>query len=410
MKKKHLVIVCGVFYPQPSATGYCAKRFAQLLKDIYDIDIICISSDGRSISVSADDNKQRHNEFDYNIHMIGGTRIRLETLLPGIGKKIVHSIGAAQIKLTKLGNLTWYKNGVVKKLNELHSKSKIDVILTICSPMAAHQAGIEFVKSHEEVIHCGYTVDPYSSYNRIRPFRMSFDALVSYEKKTLSSMRHVLLSKEIIDSRPELVSYLNNYECLPYMLPDFYEVKEGIYNFDQDTINCVYAGSFYSDIRNPSYMLKVFSLLQNHGINLYLFSRGCEKEVSQYAEKCLNIFSMGTVPSEQMNSVYSAADILIGVGNKTADFLPSKTFEYMAVGKPIIYFNYESCENDVLKDYPLEIQVTDNVPIECAASNIEKFCNDNKGKRVARGDLEQLYEENSPGNIKKILLCALEDK
>ena len=53
--KKHLAIICGVFYPNPSATGKSAKQFAELLSDEYDIDVICLSED--EIFAYVDDGK-----------------------------------------------------------------------------------------------------------------------------------------------------------------------------------------------------------------------------------------------------------------------------------------------------------------------------------------------------------------
>ena len=35
--KQHLVMIVGMFYPQPSPTGKCAEAYVDLLKDQYDI-------------------------------------------------------------------------------------------------------------------------------------------------------------------------------------------------------------------------------------------------------------------------------------------------------------------------------------------------------------------------------------
>ena len=40
--KKHLVLLCGVVYPNPSPTGKAALRYVSLLEDEYDISVIGI--------------------------------------------------------------------------------------------------------------------------------------------------------------------------------------------------------------------------------------------------------------------------------------------------------------------------------------------------------------------------------
>ena len=48
------------------------------------------------------------------------------------------------------------------------------------------------------------------------------------------------------------------------------------------------------------------------------------------------------VSQEELNSIIGSSDILISVGNKNTDFLPSKTLMYMGTSKPIIHFYSDS--------------------------------------------------------------------
>ena len=113
MKKRHLAIICGIYYPEPSPTGLCAKRFAELLKDDFDIDILCISVNGISERIRVDD--------VIEIHTLAGGTIGAEDKTKGLLKKIIHQFGRIQIKSQMLGNLKWFEKVALKKLVEIYS-------------------------------------------------------------------------------------------------------------------------------------------------------------------------------------------------------------------------------------------------------------------------------------------------
>lgn len=398
--KKHMVILCGVFYPEPSPTGLCVKRFAGMLSDQFDIDIVCISPDGiTKRNVINSDNT------NYRIQMVGCKRLELEYKTTGVVKRIIHSLGSVQLKIHMLGNMNWYRMNALNVLEQLHSERKIDVIFSVCSPMAAHLAGVDMKVHHPEIWHCGYTVDPYSAKNRIRPVFVSYEGLVSFERKVLEKMDVVLLSEEIASNRKELLSKRTKYKILPYMLPEFSPIGVDKDIFPDEGINCVYAGRFYQDIRNPEFTLKTFAGLP--GITLHLFSVGCEDIVERYTRQYRNIIVHQLVPNDQIGAVYAQADVLVGIGNATADFLPSKTYEYIATGKPIVYFNYRGINNSVLANYPLQLQLSE-LDFE-SREKLASFCNESIGSSVSYDDILLYYKENSYEAIRKVLICAMNE-
>ena len=42
--RKHLVVVLGLFYPQPSPNGRCAWQLINILMDKYDVSVVCMQS------------------------------------------------------------------------------------------------------------------------------------------------------------------------------------------------------------------------------------------------------------------------------------------------------------------------------------------------------------------------------
>ena len=398
--KKHLAIVCGVYYPEASPTGVCVKRIVEVLADVYDIDIVCIASDGKDTSVI----KQTE-----NIHAVGCKRIELEAKSYGIKKIFFHAIGGLQIKTKLLGNLSWYRKAALHKLIEIHSERKLDVVFTVCSPFASHLAGIDMVERFPEIKHCGYTVDPYSTPCRIRPFFISRDKLVLIENKVLCNIGNLLVSEEVYENRSDLLLGLRNCTALPYMLPTFNMVEVNEKLCPTSGVDCVYAGRFYEDIRNPEFLLRVFAKLSDQNVRLHLFSVGCDEIIRQYEAKYSNIICHEQVSHELISTVYKQADILIGVGNTIAEFMPSKTFEYIAALKPIIFVNHATMTNKILDMHPEVIQISDASNVDEAAELVKDFCIQNENKQLDQDVVKKIYYKHSLDNIKKILLECTND-
>lgn len=394
--KQHIVIICGVFYPEPSPTGLCVKRFADILINDFDIDIVCISSSGADEIINAPEG--------YKIYTLSGGVNWWEHHTNGLIKKMIHQVGRLQIKLLLLGNLNWYKKKIVKSLEHINTAHHIDTIFSISSPFAAHVATAQYREHHSETHWCAYTVDPYATRNRIRPLFYKFDDLVKKEKQTLLKSDILLISEEVYSSRKDLYVGHKNCSALPYMIPEVHETEKKINYFRKDAINCIYAGRFYENIRNPEPLLKAFSSLAHPKIKLHLFSVGCEKIVQKYVETYDNIIKHGFVSQELMHAIYNEADILVTVMNATNEFLPSKTFEYIATGKPIISF-YSSFRYDDLCKYPLLLIIKEN-NIE-DIEGLRDFILNSYGKKIEKREIERLYKKNSKEYIKELLVKAL---
>ena len=399
MMKKHLAIICGIFYPNPSATGQCAKRFAELLSDEYDIDMICMSEDEKTAEVDLGNG--------IRVHKLAGRRMSAEGRSRGGLKKLLHLLGGVQIKTLLLGNLAWYRRAARSELERLHSERPMDAVFSICSPFAAHFAAMDFKRAHPTVRWCGYTVDPYAAKNRIRPVWCSFERLIAEENAVLRRMDAVLLSEEVYKNRPELYAGCRDCKELPYILPDFPEGTVEHQFFDEADINCVYAGSFYRDIRNPECMLRQFANIQDPRIKLHLFSSGCEDLVSQFAAQSASIVVHPRVTADEMVQVYREADVLVNIGNATAEFLPSKTFEYIATGKPIISYFYKEQDSRVLGLYPMCRQIPNAMDYDSIGS-IEDFVLENVGRMLSADEIGTIYERHSPQHIARILRGTLE--
>ena len=334
---KHLVLIAGVYYPQPSPTGKCAGQYVSLLKDEYDIDIIYIQSNlGKTYGVTVDGEtlfsitnwrvwiemwfqKRRensNNKFLCRIYMLGVILMKV--------------IGRLQSTLLFPGNMRWFYKKAYRTLIMINKRYPIDVIFTVNSPFAAHLAGRAYKTKYPNVNWITYTVDPFfiGFEHCISRQNYKYTKALFEEKSVLASADTNFLSEEVYEYCKKL--YENIIEKtfpLPYLL--LKNENSAINLFDPQKINLVYAGRFYKEIRNPEILLKTFLLVNNKDLLLHLYvSSDCEELINDYVEKSSGrIIRHNLVEHEEILKILNSADILINVGNTIPEFKPSKIFE-----------------------------------------------------------------------------------
>ena len=155
-------------------------------------------------------------------------------------------------------------------------------------------------------------------------------------------------------------------------------------------------------------MLKVFSMLNNKKIILHLYSAGCDDLIQEYASMCDQIQFHGYVSQVELQQVYASCDFLIGVGNSMNDFLPSKTYEYLAQMRPVVFFNSKGYENKVLENYPHSLQLFDDVDVSESVRKLGDFISREEGMTISKVELSSLYEKNTPDYVREVLINGLQ--
>lgn len=166
-----------------------------------------------------------------------------------------------------------------------------------------------------------------------------------------------------------------------------------------EKIRMVFTGKFYQDIRNPDPLIDVLFKINQNIACVEFYGECCQylKEHYENLPDCVKL--MGRVSQEECKKITENADILINVGNTTANQVPSKIFEYIASGKPIISFF--SVENDTslfyLNKYPVIYKVFTGS--KCNINSLEEFIK-NSGT-VSSSTLHEIYGDCLSENIVK---------
>lgn len=392
--KKHLAVLCGVYYPTPSPTGLCTKRYLSLLRENYDIDVICISSAEKPGTADED---------GIRVHALLGKRMQAERRGGALTRAAAHAIGGVQMKTAVLGNLAWFRTQALALLRTIHKERPVDAVFSVCSPFAAHCAAKEFKHENPNVRWCAYTVDPYAADGRIRQLFCSRERLADIECEVSAQADVLLLSEEVYAARADLCGCNSDCRKLPYLLPDVSCAPLQQSEFPNEHINCVYAGRFYPTLRDPEPMLQAFHAVSDPDIRLHLYSTGCEDTVAKYAAQDGRILLHAPVSHGKIGEIYASADILVNVENSSPEFLPSKLFEYIAACRPIVSFGGGQ-SRELLAKHPAALLISCT---EEAQKNLQQFLKTNRGAHIAADEIETCYERYGRNCISRVLLDAL---
>lgn len=104
--------------------------------------------------------------------------------------------------------------------------------------------------------------------------------------------------------------------------------------FSNDKVNIVYAGNM--GLRDPTYLCKLLTNI--HNCRIWFFTlRSDHKKLYEISEKYdVDIQICDYVPHEKMVNILHSADFFLNLGINNDNMVPSKIFEYMSYGKPII--------------------------------------------------------------------------
>lgn len=394
--KKHLAMIVGGYYPTPSPTGKCAEQYVSLIPDDYEIDVVCIAR--------SDDKSYVYNKK--NVFPAGCSYVYFQKEIEN-KLRFLHAGSKALLRIWNSvhqpNNLHWYVNAAYKKLEAIHSDKPIDVIFSVGAPMAAHCAAMQFKALHPEVRWVTYSVDSYAAQNKNKKrFR-------NFEKGVLGKSDYNLLSEEIYNNSPFLYDdFADRVGTLPYLLPAIRHEMSHNHYFDSLKTNFVYAGSFYKEIRNPSFLLEAFMHTREDAV-LHLFcSSDCDELINQaVAASHGKIVRHGIVGPDEIADVYTEADVLVSVGNSLPEFKPSKTFEYIATCKPILNIYYNGLRDDVLEKYPMSLQICNSAEAILSAKEIDEFISISAGKMVLADEIKTRFKKYMPDSIQTIMTNAL---
>ncbi len=228
----------------------------------------------------------------------------------------------------KLFNIDLITVHYVRKLRALDAAYGFDAIISVSAPFYTSKA---LARLRTNARKCIFLCDPYG-----RHYTMGNRRTRAMEKKAFAAvdaaMVPALLSEDYAD--PKVISYE-----FPGVVTTQPPHRAGAY--DDKKINLVFVGSLYADIRSPEYLYELLRRLDSDRYHLTVvggtygyFSQEFHEKYDEIVKKCVTV--VGKVDRERARQYLWQADVLVNIGNRIENMLPSKVLEYISTGKPVL--------------------------------------------------------------------------
>ncbi len=167
----------------------------------------------------------------------------------------------------------------------------------------------------------------------------------------------------------------------------------------RDCINIVFSGllsEYYRDAQPIIRLLGRTDLASK--INMIFFSRGEKEQVEAAAKDFPGIITyLDYIPLAELHTMYRHADYLLNVSHINANMVPSKIFEYMSYGKPIIstYVTDDDSAEKYVSRYSEGLCIDLKKPDEDNVASLEAFLK-KEHKLVPFENVKMEFKDNTP--------------
>ena len=335
--------------------------------------------------------------------------IRVWSLWKGTLNKIQRKLTSVLFKERELdlSRIKEYR----KYLVQLCKENGYDIIVGVagCYELAIAAKDVAIEKGIKYVL---YQVDPFTDnamyntkYARLR---------YAVEKNLYSSAEKVFTTGLILSKMIERTNgeKLSNVEIMEFPGVSVALRREKHVVEKRKNINCVFAGRVYAGIRNPTYTIELFRKLPPYvNLNLYGVSETELKKLFSISSIPNNVKFCGLVSVEESENAIQNADVLVNIGNIMLNQVPSKLFNYISTGKPIVNIcaNHNCPSKEYLALYPYALSVDEDSSCDdLVARSVLNFLTENSGKVCDLNRIERLYEKCTPVYAAKQMQAAFE--
>ena len=333
---KKYIFLTGQYMPIPGATGLCVHYLAKyLVSQGYKVYTVCYENESPQL------------EFDgVQIKHISVPQFMTRQTEKGWkGKWLL-----LQSRLHKLAHLKKYPlrsvrliRSYVRACKTLMQKGEDITVIASYVPLEAVVALAQLKMQYPQIKAVFYSTDTISN-------EQGEDGILSKEQRTKAGMRWEFKLFEIVDKIIIMQCHEKHYFSPMYKK---YHEKMFLANFplleepkthkgiEIDINKFVYAGTFYRKLRNPTFALQTIAkALLGTEKKLYVLGGGdCDSLVLNAVHAYpKHIEYLGVQSHEVAKKYLCEAAVLLSVGNEKSPIMPSKIYEYIATGKPIIHF------------------------------------------------------------------------
>ncbi|MEI5993356.1 hypothetical protein [Candidatus Enterococcus mansonii] len=402
--KKHMVFIVNDYLPKPTANGVCVSNVVEVLKNKYNITILCQMTDCNQIQIETIQEVTifRCLTAERQERINSKNKVRLKYIQTKKYLRDIFSVDSIDKRLTN----EFFNS--LKKINELN---RIDYIIPVCFPFESIIAAIEFSKlANIQVI--PFLFDKFAASNTRHRNKVNkkFKYKIN-QRLELSSFKYcnsVISSldwKNYFDSIDSSL-FSKNYVQVPTLVPVFVKIKRKIPK--NELISVIFAGNVSSNMRPIDGVARVLMAYnsQYSNIKFNFYGNGDMISALKNIKKKFsdNIHVSTSIPLEELRQRYVDADILCSIGNMDISQTPSKVFEYISTGKPIVHF-YRKKEDpviEILSKYKQSICINQNADLKVQVRQLHEFSIRNFD-RLNFDEIKKIYYNATPQYTAKVI-------
>lgn len=338
MDKDKVLFVLDNISDNCGANINIALKLVERLRNDYIVHAIVFSEKIKKI----DDNKRRY--FDDVIEIKGGSishlydvREKYEWESVSVTKKILILLSHPICLMTYLDMMTCnisYIRDYIREIKKQKSVESYVAVLGVTKPYEQAKIVARINGTKRMLIqmdpHTNSYIDPKSLYWK----RWLEERYVS--RRMDSIFMSPVLVKDIVDHK--ILKNIDN--IIPVEYAEINEKKSAKdkerLSTRENEVHFAFVGNFYEDIRNPRTLYELFTRLPNQYV-LHIAGTGCSEITEEYKNILdTRLVVHGVLNSEEAEKLKNRADVLVSLNNSIPNMVPSKIFEYIATGKPIL--------------------------------------------------------------------------
>lgn len=231
-----------------------------------------------------------------------------------------------------------YSKRIYKCIEKASIEKNVDVIIPVYTQIDTIIAANMYKRDNNQVMVIPYFLDSLAAgYGpKIMSKRWIERRGLKWENKLLKDADHIVMMKSSEPFYRERQDSLHYFSKISFLDLPLFEPKS-VPDNNNRIKEILYVGTIPGHIRNPKFFLEVFSKIDDDNLKLTIIGPStCESLIQEYAIKDNRITRIQSVSHSEAVDRIIKADILLNLGNNLSSMTPSKIFEYISTGKPII--------------------------------------------------------------------------
>lgn len=393
------------FFPDEDANTNVTYPFINELKKHFDVDIFTENHGNHPKEDIYDGMKvYRYSFLRPPFSMIQCYKYTIPVLFPKIDSVITYLIGKLLFPLTNL-----FPNTINKTLRRLIKKEKYAAIITVSAPVYTHGIAysIRRLLKRKNVRWIQLIEDPHSEFIGYAYIR---ETLKSYEREYYKYADLIFTFPQIIDNTKDILNeFKEKLHTVNY--PNFSVCSHNTGKKIKKTpgkINFLYVGSLQNVyIRNPENYFKTINKIEDSQFCFDFVVNNWDETNMALRDKFLsnkqNVMFYPRMPLEDCLSFMNESNILVNIGNSCVNQVPSKIFDYISAGKPII--NFLNSPNDpcvkILENYPAVLNIFPDENIDEIVNKVTCFAIQNADSVISETELMEIFDCYTPETAAK---------